>query len=106
MILVRTVFRAHFGRGGELAALLAASNPAVMAEMRSKLGTGRHWRLLTDLDGDFDTIVLETEAESLAEWEQVRKELFGLGAFQEAMAGLQQLVVSGRNELWSVEAEG
>lgn len=62
--------------------------------------------MLTDLSGPFDTIVWEVEAESLAEWETMRVRLFELAAFRDSMARMQELVVSGRNELWTVEAEG
>ena len=36
----------------------------------------------------------------------MRVKLFELGAFQESMATMQELVASGRNELWTIEAEG
>jgi hypothetical protein len=74
--------------------------------MGRQLGAQRRWRLLTDLSGAFDTVVLEIEAESLAEWERARGVLFGLPQFRESMAQTQALVVAGRNELWTVEAEG
>ena len=61
--------------------------------------------LLTDLTGSFDTVVQEVEAESLAEWEQMRSRLFQTTAFRESFGAMQALVVSGRNELWTVEAE-
>ena len=102
MILVRTVLQAQFGRGGELAAAFAENNRRITSE----LGVQRRWRLLTDLSGTFDTVVLETEAESLAEWERVRGELFRTQAFQESMARTQGMIVSGRNELYTIEAEG
>ena len=102
MILVRTVMQAQFGRGGELAAAFAESNRRRMQEMTAQ---GR-WRLLTDLSGAFDTVVLEVEVESLAEWERRRAELFKSSSFQESMARTQGMIVSGRNELYTIEAEG
>lgn len=102
MILVRTVMQAQFGRGGELAATFAENNRRLMLEM----GRPRRWRVLTDLSGAFDTVVLEVEAESMAEWEQVRAELFRTEGFGEMMAQTQSLVVTGRNELYTIEAEG
>jgi hypothetical protein len=102
MIVVRTVLQAKFGTGGGLAASFRETTSAMIAEA----GTGRRWRVLTDLSGEFDTVVQEVELESLAEWETMRVRLFELAAFRDAMATMQQLVVSGRNELWTVEAEG
>ena len=102
MILVRTVMQAQFGRGGELAAAFAESTPKTVQEINAQ---GR-WRLLTDLSGPFDTVVLEVEAESLADAEQRRAELFRSASFQESMARTQGMIVSGRNELYTIEAEG
>src|SRR4051794_19865074 len=106
MIVVRTVMQAKFGRGGELAANFAEANRKMMGDMNQAMGGQRRWRLLTDLTGDFDTVILEVEAESMAEWERARGVLFQLPAFRESMASTQDLVVTGRNELWNVEAEG
>lgn len=102
MILVRTVMQARFGKGGELAAHFVETNRRLMAE----LSVQRPWRILTDLSGPFDTVVLEVEAESLAEWERVRGELFRAPAFQDSMARSQDLIASGRNEVFTIEAEG
>jgi hypothetical protein len=102
MIVVRTVLQAQFGAGGRLAASFGQAAGAMMAEA----GSARRWRVLTDLSGAFDTVVQEIEVESLAEWEAMRARLFELTAFRETMAQMQELVVSGRNELWTVEAEG
>jgi hypothetical protein len=62
--------------------------------------------VLTDLSGTFDTVVLEIEAESMAEWERVRAQLFQAASFRESMARTQGMIVSGRNELYTIEAEG
>ncbi len=102
VIVVRTVFQAQFGKGGELAALQAETSQVLMRE----LGVQRKWRLLTDLSGPFDTVVLEIEVESLAEWEQTRPRLFQSQAFRESMQRTQGLIVNGRNEVYTIEAEG
>jgi len=102
MILVRTVMQAKFGRGGELAALFAETNRQLMEEV----GVQGRWRVLTDLSGTFDTVVLEGEAENLAEWERVRTAMFQAPSFRESMARSQELIESGRNELYTIEAEG
>jgi hypothetical protein len=101
MIVVRTVFQAGFGKAGELAASLKDNADRIASEM----GTERRWRLLTDLSGTFDTVVQEVEAESLAEWEQMRARLFQTAAFRESFSAMQALIVSGHNELWTLEAQ-
>lgn len=106
MIVVRTIFQAKFGRGGELAAHMAANNSRVQVEMCDEVGGQRRWRVLTDLSGTFDTVVMEVVVGSLAEWEQARAVLFQLPAFQQSMAKSQELILSGHNETWTVEAEG
>jgi hypothetical protein len=102
MIIVRTVLQASFGKGGELAAQFVASAP----RFRAELGVESRWRVLTDLSGSFDTVVQEVEAENLAQWEQERSKLFQAPAFRESFGRIQGLVVSGRNELWTIEGEG
>ena len=102
MIVVRTVLQAKFGTGGGLAASFSKAAGAMMAEA----GAPRRWRVLTDLSGQFDTVVQEIEVESLAEWETMRVRLFELAAFRDMMAGMHESVVSGRNELWTLEGEG
>ena len=102
MIVVRTVLQAKFGSGGKLAATFSESASAMMAEA----GTPRRWRVLTDLSGTFDTVVQEIEVESLAAWETMRVRLFEAAAFRDSMATMQELVVSGHNEYWTLEAGG
>ena len=102
MIVVRNVFQAKFGRAGELAQAMAES----MRQPTDAPGAPRAWRVLTDLSGPFDTVVLEVEGESLAEWERVRGELFARPEFRESFARTAELVVSGRNELYTIEARG
>ena len=102
MILVRTVLQGKFGSGGTLAASFSKTAGAMMTESGAK---GR-WRVLTDLSGQFDNLVLEVEVESLAEWEKLRVKQFEVAAFRDSMTTIRELVVSGRNELWTIEAEG
>ena len=105
MILVRTVFQAKVGRAAEVAQGMAeglrGGGEALGIESRV-----RAWRVLTDLSGPFDTVVLEVEVDSLAAWEQQRKELFASPVWQAGFAGTAELVVSGRNELYTLEAQG
>ncbi|HEX2754629.1 MAG TPA: hypothetical protein VHM48_04160 [Candidatus Limnocylindrales bacterium] len=106
MIIVRMVFQASYGKGGELAVAMAASAKQVIVEM----GGDHRWKVMTDLSGPFDTVVQEIEVASLAEWESMRSRLFASAAFREAMAATmaaaRALTVSGRTEYWTIEAKG
>jgi len=96
MILVRDVFQAKYGSGGELVALFK--------EAREKLGpmvAGRH--ILTDASGPFFTVVTETEVESLAEWEQRIAEVYAVPEFGDWFARMVPLVESGRREFYNIE---
>jgi hypothetical protein len=62
MILVRSVFQARYGMGGELVALFK--------EARQKWPEHTAERILTDASGPFFTVVVETKLDSLAEWER------------------------------------
>jgi hypothetical protein len=102
MIVVRTVIQAEFSKGHEIAANMAQALPVIMKE----LGQSHKWRVMTDLSGPFDTVILEVDANDLAEWEATRPKLFASKAFGENMARTQGLSVSGHNEFYTVEAEG
>ena len=101
MIVMRNIFQAQFGRGGELARL--------MAQQLTQAGPliGGRWRLLTDLgSGPFDTVVMEVEVASLAALEEQRARLFADPQFGAAMAATAPLMQSGRAELYTLEAHG
>jgi hypothetical protein len=102
MIIVRTVFHAQFGKGGAL----AAEFTKMAGGMNAELGSGGHWRVMTDLSGTFDTVVQEVEVPSLGDWERTRAKLFEAPSFRASFGRIQPLVVDGRNELWTVEASG
>lgn len=74
MITIRTVMQAQFGKAG----LLVAEFKRSSADLAAQMGLpDRRWRVLTDLSGQFDTVVR-----------------------------MQGLIVTGRNEFWTIEAEG
>jgi hypothetical protein len=95
MILMRDVFQAKYGKGGELAALFKEARekwPAVYAP-----------RILTDLSGSFFTVVTETEVENLAAVEQLMADVFALPDFGDWFARMEPLVESGRREFYNIE---
>jgi hypothetical protein len=100
MILVRMVCQAKIGRASEV----------VDGFKRSKEIVGRviapnvRVRILTDLSGPFDTVVLEMEMASLAEWERLRTAIFSNPEVQEAEAGMPDVIESGRTEYYTIEA--
>jgi hypothetical protein len=96
MILVRAVFQAKVGKAQELVTnFKTAMQPS---------DTPNQSRMLTDLSGPWDTVVVETVAESLADWERQRAEMFASPQFQAMFARVADLVVSGRNEFYTIEA--
>jgi hypothetical protein len=102
MILVRTVMQAKFGMGGQLAAAMKEG----MTNFPNDIGGSGHWRILTDLSGGFDRVILEGEAASLAEWEQQRAALFASPAFGELMGRTASMIEGGSSEFYTIEAEG
>ena len=106
MIIVRTVFQGSYGKGGELAAAQAAAAKEIVAAM----GGDHRWTVMSDLSGPFDTVAMEVEVASLAEWEGLRARLFASPGFREATAAslgvARALTVSGRTEYWTVEGQG
>ena len=93
MIVVRNCFVAKPGHASKLAAQI---KEAVAA---SKLG---NYRVLTDLTGDFNRVILEHEAESMAGFEAAMKDYANNPAFREKMKGYTDLWVSGSREILQV----
>jgi len=97
MIMVRTVFQTQWGKTNEVVASMAEGL------RRGSEGHEHKMKLLTDLSGEFHTLVLEAQFESLAAWEQFRHRLFSNPEFQNSRQ--DQLMVAGRQEFYTIEAE-
>jgi hypothetical protein len=93
MIIVRNCFVAKPGHASKLAAQIKE------AATVSKLGK---YRVLTDLTGDFNRVILEHEAENLAGFEASMKDYATNPAFREKMKGYTDLWVSGSREILQV----
>ena len=93
MIIVRNCFVAKPGMASKLAAQLkdAASSQNI---------TG--YRVLTDLTGDFNRVVLEYEAQNVGEFESRMKEYATNTAFRDKMKGYTDLYVTGSREILQV----
>lgn len=95
MIVIRDVFQARYGRGSDLV--------NHFKEARSQWDAGYGTRILTDLSGQFFTVVIETEVESLATWEQRTGEIFGQPGFGAWFGRMTELVESGKREFYTLE---
>ena len=95
MIIVRDVFQAKYGKGGELVALFK--------EARKEWPQFYAYRILTDASGPFFTVVTETEVASLAEWEKRIAEIFSDPDFSQWFARSTALIESGRREFYNLE---
>lgn len=93
MVVVRNCFVAKPGAASKLAALFKEA--AVIAKF------GKH-RVLTDLTGDFNRVVLEYEAENLGEFEARMKEYATNEAFREKIKGYTELYVTGSREIFQI----
>jgi hypothetical protein len=93
VIVVRNCFIAKPGSASKLAALLKEA--AATANM------GRY-RVLTDLTGDFNRVVLEYEAENVSEFEQRMRDYNENFALREKMRGYIELYQTGSREIMQV----
>ena len=93
MILARQVFHAKYGRGDELVALFKQVDQRL---------PGMRGRLLTDLSGQFFTLVYEAEAASLAEWEKGFNEAMRDPSMGEIFAKSIDLIDSGHREFYTI----
>ena len=95
MVLVRTVFQV---RQGHIRDLVETMKQATQAEPNRP-------RILTDLSGPINTMVMEMRHESLAAAERFRAELFQRQSFQADQSQMNDWIVSGANELYTIEQE-
>ncbi len=95
MILVRVVFRAKHGKVNQVVS-------AMKEGVRAMPGRSR---LLTDLSGPIDTVVLETVHESLATWEVARAAMFKRQEYVDSEPVMDQAIESAYQEYFTIEAE-
>jgi hypothetical protein len=100
MVLWRVIFQAKFGKANELVAAFKAMSSSMAGERVMAVQP----RILTDISGPFDTVVLETTHESLAALEEYRKAMFASPEMAEGAASGTDLILSGRNEYYTIEA--
>jgi hypothetical protein len=98
MILVRNVFKVRFGKAKE--AMQAWKEVLALAK---KLGfASKSNRLMTDLVGDFYTVVFENEFSSLTDFENGSKGIMANPEWQAAYAKIVALTDSGYREIFNI----
>jgi hypothetical protein len=90
MIIVRNVFIAKPGNASKLAAQFKTASGAFK---------GGKARVLTDLTGDSNKVVLEIEVESVSQWESTMKDYQTNDAIRDAMKGYTDLYITAHREL-------
>jgi hypothetical protein len=93
MIVVRNCFVAKPGQASKLAAQLKEA--AAVAKMGKA-------RILTDLTGDFNRVILEYEADNVSGFEAMMKDYATNTAFREKMKGYTDLWVTGSREILQI----
>ena len=93
MIVVRNCFVAKPGNAGKLAAQLKEA--AAAANLPK-------FRVLTDVTGDFNRVVMEYEAENASEFEARMQEYRTNSAFREKMKGYTDLYMTGYREILQI----
>ena len=97
MVLVRNVFRLKFGTARDGSAAL--KEPIALAP---RLGHSGQFRLLTDVSGDFYTLVLEVTYPDLGAMEQTAAKVFGDPQWEAVYRAFVPLVESGRREIFRI----
>jgi hypothetical protein len=93
MIIVRNSFIAKPGQAGKLAAQL---------KNMAKAGNLRNVRVLTDLTGEFNHVIMEHEVESASEFEELMTRYSSDPQAREEAKGYTDLWTTGRRELFRV----
>ena len=91
MIVVREYFIAKPG---------CASKLATLFKEVAKIAAMKKTRVLTDVTGEFNKVVMETEVESLADFEARLQEYMNNPAVEEKMKGYTDMYLTGGREIY------
>jgi hypothetical protein len=97
MIIVRNTFRLKFGKAREAVAILKEG-----LAIQKRIGVDFSQRLMTDLSGEFYTIVLELAVPNLATLETMMPKVMGDKDWQANYQKFVPLVESGHRELFTL----
>jgi hypothetical protein len=92
MLIVRDVFKAKPGMASKLAKL-----------MHQELGK-EGFRVMTDLVGDFNSVVMETEVKDLAEFQARWERYMADPEFRNRLSGYTELYMEGKREIYRLMA--
>ncbi len=102
MILVRIVFQAKLGHAGKVAKGMKEG----MEKMRGMTAMQPcHVRILTDLSGQFDTVVQELEFDSLDDFMKNQQAMFADPRWQEMFGSMADDLLGGSKEYYTLEYE-
>jgi len=93
MYVIRETFSAKPGMASKLARL--------MKDVSRSAGNG-HVRVLTDAVGRFNTVVMETEVDDLAEFEKRMSEYMQDSRMRDQMKGYTDMYQSGKRQIFKV----
>ena len=93
MFVVRNTFVAKPGCASKLAAQLKEAVAAFQMPGA---------RVMSDVTGDFNRVIMEHTAESLEEFEKRMQEVMGSPIYRERMAGYTELWITGSREVLRV----
>ena len=94
MIVVRNCFIAKPGSASKLAAQIKAAANAAQIHSR--------YRVLTDLTGDFNRVILEYDAENVGEFEARMRDYATNETFRDKMKGYTDLYITGSREILQI----
>src|SRR5690348_10572646 len=97
MIVVRNVFHLKFGKAREAVAIMKDG-----LAIQKKLGSDVSTRLLTDVTGDFYTLVLELTVPNLGALETTQPRIMGDKDWQANYQKFVPLVESGHREIYTI----
>jgi len=93
MLVIRNCFTAKPGNATKLAAQLKEASAAAKASK---------YRVLTDVMGEFNRVILEFEVQNLAEFDALQKDYASNPAFREKMKGYTDLWLTGTREIFQI----
>jgi hypothetical protein len=96
MIVVRNIFQLKFGKAKDAKALIKENQ-----ELMKKYGHATP-RFMTDVTGEFYTLVMEMSYDSLSEFEKSSHEAMGAKEFEQWYGKFVPLVESGHREIYTL----